>query len=314
MNNEVKLKSNYQKELSLAIKIVKNSARITEWFRLRGYNSFTKKDNSPVTLADFAVQIYVISLLKENFGGDQVIAEENGTFLKETDENALEECFSELDISLSSNYRDLLNYRGKTSNRTWTIDPIDGTKGFMENLYYAIGMCFLINDQPQISAISIPDYDSAGLAIFIAEKNLGTKMSQDGKEFKSVHVSTQSVLENASLIHSLHFDKPWVIHFADAARVKKRTQADSMMKFCLVADGSYDLYLKPVDDHHCSIWDYAPGYLTIMEAGGKMTDLNGDPITFHDTKLISGTHGFLVSNSILHDKALEIFKKNQFNI
>ena len=70
--------SQYNRELKFAIDIVRKASIITEWFRKKGIESFSfkKSDQSPVTLADFASQIYLISQLRESFQDDQIIAEE----------------------------------------------------------------------------------------------------------------------------------------------------------------------------------------------------------------------------------------------
>jgi len=68
--------SRYKEELNLAADLIKNASKITEWFRKEGFQSFQKQDESPVTLADYASQIFIISKLKEYFPEDQIIAEE----------------------------------------------------------------------------------------------------------------------------------------------------------------------------------------------------------------------------------------------
>ena len=67
-------------------------------------------------------------------------------------------------------FKEIINYGGKPSEYTWTIDPIDGTQGYIEGLSYAIGIGFIDGSQPTISVISVPNYDERGLAIFYAER------------------------------------------------------------------------------------------------------------------------------------------------
>ena len=83
----------YFKELSLAVDLVKQASKITEWFRTKNSSSFIKKDDSPVTLADFASQIFIISNIKKDFPEDQIIAEEeSGVFLDSDAENIIKKC------------------------------------------------------------------------------------------------------------------------------------------------------------------------------------------------------------------------------
>ena len=51
--------TDFKKELSLVLEIVKTATFITEWFSNIGFESYQKEDNSPVTLADYASQIYI---------------------------------------------------------------------------------------------------------------------------------------------------------------------------------------------------------------------------------------------------------------
>ncbi|MHA1456023.1 MAG: hypothetical protein ACTSR5_08590 [Promethearchaeota archaeon] len=67
----------YNEELKLAIEIVNAASKITEWFRQVGFQSYQKEDDSPVTIADYATQIYIINKIMEQFPDDQIIAEED---------------------------------------------------------------------------------------------------------------------------------------------------------------------------------------------------------------------------------------------
>ena len=89
----------YSKELSLAIDLVKKASEITEWFKKKGTEAFLKRDHSPVTLADFSVQIFILSQLKERYPQDQIIAEESESNLITTkSEKSIKECFKALGI------------------------------------------------------------------------------------------------------------------------------------------------------------------------------------------------------------------------
>ena len=67
--------SKYNKELQLAIQIVKDALKITEWFRREGYKTYSKEDHTPVTYADLASQILIVSRIKESYPDDKIIAD-----------------------------------------------------------------------------------------------------------------------------------------------------------------------------------------------------------------------------------------------
>ena len=152
--------SKYQDELTLAINIVKKASKITEWFKSHGFQSYKKKDKSPVTLADFASQIFILSQLKEKFYEDQIFAEEESSLFSNDIEVLIKKCFIDNNLKLNEEFSSLLNYRGPQSSRQWIVDPIDGTKGYLRGLSYAIGIGLMENSEPMMCAIGVPNYNN----------------------------------------------------------------------------------------------------------------------------------------------------------
>lgn len=300
----------YNKEYKLAINLVKKAYKIPEWFKEKGFKSFEKKDQSPVTLADLATQIYIISEIKNFFPEDKIIAEEEGSFINLKTEKVISECFSDLDIDIN-NLHEMINYSGSETNREWSVDPIDGTQGYIKGLSYAIGIGFMVDSDPKIGAISVPNYNEEGLAIFYAIKNSGAYASYGGREFKKIKVSTQVSLKDSVLCISLHYNKPWVLEFSKQVGIDKLIRIDSMLKFCKIADASADLYIKPIDLEHSFSWDFLPGDLIVREAGGKVTDSNNKPIWFEGNALRWSEPAVIASNGIIHDKVVNHLKKLQ---
>ncbi|MFX1417931.1 MAG: inositol monophosphatase family protein [Promethearchaeota archaeon] len=309
--------SYYNRELKFAIDIVKKASLITEWFKKKGIESFSfkKSDHSPVTLADFASQIYLIYQLMEHFPDDKIIAEEeNIEFIDPKAENLINQCFNELNLNEIEIQKENIKYRGKTSNRQWTIDPIDGTIGYQKGLSYAIGVGLMIESNPKISAIAVPNYNQGSLVVFIAEESNGAQVSYNNRNFMPITVSKKDVLQNFRLCHSLHYDEPWVLNFAKSMGIKDFIQIDSMAKFCMVAEGNADIYIKPLDPIHSFTWDFMPGDLIIREAGGVITDLNGARLKFKEEKCLWTAPGIIASNGILQDTVLDLYKKfSKFN-
>ncbi|MFX1366252.1 MAG: 3'(2'),5'-bisphosphate nucleotidase CysQ [Promethearchaeota archaeon] len=303
--------SHYNRELEFAIDIVEKASRITEWFRRKGFKSFFKSDQSPVTLADLASQIYVISQLKEYFPEDEIIAEEeNIEFINNKAETLINKCFNELNLKKLINLKILVRLRGKPSERQWTIDPIDGTIGYQNGLSYAIGLGFMIKSIPKICAIAVPNYNNYPLAIFAAEKGQGAQVSYNNKNYNPIRVNQNENINDIRLCHSLHYDQPWVLNFAKKIGIKHYIQIDSMAKFCMVADGTADLYIKPLDPKKSFSWDFMPGDLLVREAGGSVTDLNGERLKFSERKCLWMKPGIIASNGMLQKKMLKLIKKN----
>ena len=300
----------FDRELKIAVETVRIATEITKWFRNVGFKSFQKQDNSPVTLADYASQFFITFRIAESFPEDQIIAEEtNEINLTLNELDTIKSCYNNLDIDIEI---DLSQKRSK-SERQWTVDPIDGTKGFQKNLSYAIGIGLMINSIPQISIIGVPNFNEKGTAIFIAEKNNGAKVSYGGESFSHIQVSEQDTLSESMMCHSLHYDEPWVMKFASEINISKFIQMDSMAKFCLIANGDADIYVKPLNKERSFSWDFLPGTLLVTEAGGKVSDLNGNPLKFHDEKLIVSTQGLIASNSYIHQEILGSMRNFKFD-
>jgi len=302
--------SRFNKELRIAVKLGRTAIKITEWFRERGVKSFLKGDRSPVTLADLASQLYITTRLKYHFPEDMIIAEEeNIEFIDNKAEKQIKKCFNDLNLDNLRDIKEKFEYRGKPSQRQWTIDPIDGTMGFQKGLYYAVGIGFMINSTPKICAIAVPNYNGSSFAIFSAVDGKGAQVSFDNRDFKSINVSQEDDLKSIRFCHSLHYDKPWIMEFARKIGIKKFIQIDGMAKFCMVADGSADLYLKPLNLQISNSWDFLPGDLLVREAGGSVTDLNGVQLNFKDNKCLCTAPGIIASNGFVQKKIVDLIKK-----
>ncbi|MFX1552670.1 MAG: 3'(2'),5'-bisphosphate nucleotidase CysQ [Promethearchaeota archaeon] len=304
----------FKKELKIAIELVRKATEITEWFRVKGLKSFLKPDQSPVTIADFASQIYIVSKLKAHFPEDEIIAEEeNIDYIDLKSEHLIKQCFDELEVEELKIIKENIGYQGKSSERQWTVDPIDGTAGYQEGLSYSVGIGLMINSHPKICAIGVPNYNRKSLAIFSAEEGQKAHVSYDNKDLRPIRVSQKEDIKNIRLCHSLHYDKPWVLNFAQNIGINNFIQIDSMAKFCMVADGSADLYIKPLDAAHSFTWDFLPGDLIVREAGGDITDLNGKRLKFKKEKCLWTAPGIVASNGLIQIEIIDLIKRNRLN-
>lgn len=301
--------SKYQDELTLAIDIVRKASKITEWFKSHGFQSYKKRDKSPVTLADFASQIFILSRLKEKFNEDQIFAEEESSLFSKDIEVLIKKCFLEINFKVNEEFSSLLNYRGPRSSRQWIVDPIDGTKGYLRDLSYAVGIGLMQNSEPKICAIGVPNYKNEQLAIFVAEQGEGAQAAYGDKEFSPIHVSHENNLSSSVMCQSLHHNKQWINKLAEMIGANKIISMDGMGKFCMVADGSADLYVREMNLDYSFSWDYMPGDLLVREAGGTITDLNYKSLTFKEDKCKWTAPGLIASNGILHDDIISNIKK-----
>jgi 3'(2'), 5'-bisphosphate nucleotidase len=300
--------SRYQKELQLASDLVRKASEITEWFRETGFKTIEKKDHSPVTLADYASQIFINHNLKYNFSSDQLIAEEHLEGLTDKQEEIIQKCFQDVNIPIKK-FESNLNYQGNLSNRQWTIDPIDGTKGFIANLSYSIGIGFLVNSEPSVCAIGAPNYNKKGLAVFRAEQGEGAEASYAEEKFIPVKTSSQSDIKKSRVCISLHNASDATLDFLTKIGIKKKNQCaiDGMGKFCMVADATADFYIH-LNRNVMYSWDFCPGDLLIRESGGNSSDIFGNRLKFKERNCIITAAGYLFSNNELPKKLFPLLK------
>ena len=137
-------------ELQTAIRAVIKACSVCTTIRASHAceDAISKKDRSPVTIADFGSQAVIIRELLEDFPGADIVAEEDstqmqtlhGTPLGGDMVQAVAEVMPGADWATISSLVSKGNFEGSATGRFWTIDPIDGTKGFLRNEQYAVAL------------------------------------------------------------------------------------------------------------------------------------------------------------------------------
>ena len=136
----------HEAELSAAIGAVRAAARVCRSVqkRLATAEALEKKDKSPVTVADFASQAIVCERLMRVLPDDAVVGEEGSEELRQDEQAALlDAVVREVSTETPASLAQVLDWidRGgaaATTDRYWTLDPIDGTKGFLRGEQYAV--------------------------------------------------------------------------------------------------------------------------------------------------------------------------------
>ncbi len=317
---------NYSTEQEIAVAAVREAAKLCQAVQAQITSSvLEKKDKSPVTVADFGSQALVCRAIREAFPNDPIIAEEDSAELR-TEENAhlLEKVVAHLndvregvDAETACTWIDHGGAQ-EYSERFWTLDPIDGTKGFLRGEQYAIALALIVDGEIVVAALGCPNLSvSAGAektgVVYAAVKGQGTvAMSMDGSgEAVSVSVSdtTDSSLarfcESVESGHTSHSDSANVAEklgiTADSVRL------DSQAKYAVVARGEADIYLRlPTRPGYVEkIWDHAAGVLVMTEAGGQASDIYGQPLEFNHGWGLHANKGVIVTNGKLHDLVIE---------
>ncbi len=289
-----------------------------------------KKDRSPVTVADFGSQAVICRILGDAFPDDPVIGEEDSRALREPENEALlervvghvQEVEPDADAQSICAWID----RGGTktySPRFWTLDPIDGTKGFLRGQQYAIALALVLDGHVTAALLGCPNLGSSLAAdrgegtLCVAVRGAGawSMPLMSGGQASPLKVSAQAdttrirFCESVEAAHSSHGD---AARIAEALAIAAEpARLDSQTKYAVVARGEAEAYLRlPRDGRYREkIWDHAGGVLVVTEAGGRVTDIRGRDLDFSLGYRLEENSGVIVTNGLVHDAVLEAIEK-----
>ena len=155
---------NYAREIDVAVSAVQTAAKLCQTVQRQiTPDALEKKDRSPVTVADFGSQAIVCRALADAFPQDPVVGEEDSAELRAAgNESFLERVVCELSAlgidGGESTVCDWIDHGcGSTGERFWTLDPIDGTRGFLRGEQYAISVALIEDGQIVAAVLGCPN-------------------------------------------------------------------------------------------------------------------------------------------------------------
>ncbi|MCI0519641.1 MAG: 3'(2'),5'-bisphosphate nucleotidase [Chloroflexi bacterium] len=287
--------------------------------------ALTKDDRSPVTVADFAAQALAAHLLSRAFPDDALIGEENAAALRQ-EPALLEQVTAFVREAIPQATPEQVCAwidRGGAgaSQRFWTLDPIDGTKGFLRGDQYVVALALIVDGRVQVGALGCPclrdawqpDLDGPG-SLVIAARGQGTWTTplQGGEAYRRLSASPEPRSEQARLLRSFeagHTNVDQIDEFVRALGIQAApVRMDSQAKYAVLAAGQGELLVRLLSpsqpDYREKIWDQAAGSIVIEEAGGRISDLHGKPLDFTHGRTLAANRGVLASNGRLHPAAL----------
>lgn len=342
----------YEKELRVAQLAVQRATLLTKRvFHEKSMGTLSKDDRSPVTIGDFGAQALIIHALRRNFPEDEIVAEEEASSLRGNkgladkiwalvkearldDPEAEQELGGPVgDVDQMLEAIDGGKSSGGSKGRIWTVDPIDGTKGFLRGGQYAVCLALIENGEVKVGVLGCPHLPvdnttsiptgveeianiSDGIGVlFSAALGSGASSRPLGHggllESQPIHVKpltdiTQATFcESYEAAHSSQGDQAAIA--ASLGITRPSVRIDSQAKYGSVARGAGDLYLRlPVSaTYQEKIWDHAAGELIVKEAGGEVTDAQGKKLDFGRGRTLSGNKGFVVAPRELHGQVLK---------
>lgn len=315
-------------EIRFALKAARQAALLVKDIQtdLTG-RAITKDDKSPVTIADFASQALVAHLLQAVFPDDVLVGEEDAATLLKEDEATLKTITKFIQTRIqkitTKEIVELINVgNGQPANRFWTLDPIDGTKGFLRGEQYAVAFALLVDYQVEIGVLACPNLSRGHIqdiggpgSLIVAQRGKGAWTADlTGKmNFTRLHVSQISDPAQARFLRSFEAGHTNASQL-DEIGMKMGVQAepvrlDSQAKYSILAAGAGDAIFRLISakmpDYKEKIWDQAAGSIICEEAGGRITDLDGKPLDFSQGRTLKNNRGVLATNTLLHEAALK---------
>lgn len=310
-----------------------------------------KSDRSPVTVADLATQALIARTLETHFPDVPLVSEESSEILRGEAAVASRRRVLELvdrfaepaGVSRPRPLESALEWIDRAaptepdaarSERFWTLDPIDGTKGFLRGEQYAIALALVEHGRVVLGILACPrlSFDreaplgtdgrsatphSGDGEILVAARGHGTyRTTMDGRlddaplfVSRLDDVAHTRVCESVERAHSAHGRTTKIMR--ELGIIAPTTRLDSQAKYAAVAGGLADLYLRiPTDPARRDlIWDHAAGSIVVEEAGGVVTDLDGKPLDFGHGRHLDANRGFVVSRPGVHPLVIEAAKR-----
>eukprot|EP00727_Mastigamoeba_balamuthi_P013714 m51a1_g8966 putative 3 (2 ) -bisphosphate nucleotidase (518) ;mRNA; f:1072750-1074484 len=329
------VEAQYARELPCAIAAVRRACAACRAAR-KGIETLEKTDRSPVTAADYASQAIICSALRAEFPDDPIVAEEDAEELQKEENAAMVErvlgLAQEAGVALTREQLLVAVDSGRSEpcgtpgSRYWTLDPIDGTLGFLRGGQYAVCLALVVDGRVVLGVLGCPSLPVApGDAtpgarlgsLFYAMRGAGAYALPVDAEAavapESVQVSSEFDPAHAVLVESVEAGHSSHDHAREIAAALGATRAeplrmDSQCKYAAVARGEASVYLRlPTRaDYAERIWDHAAGALLVEEAGGAVTDVRGEPLWFAtSTRGLARNSGVIATNGVLHAAVVE---------
>ena len=262
--------SSYDHELQVALSLAREAgAAILELYE--GPLEITQKnqfdDREPVTQADRTANELIVKVLQKEFPQDGILAEES------------------LDTA-----------RRLEKRRVWMIDPLDGTNGFIDgNGDFAVQIGLACDGQCVLGVV----YQPVSGLLYHAVRGQGTWIVRPNFAPERAHVSAKRELSSMRLAASRSHRSPRMNKVVEAFQVKEEVRRGSVgIKVGLIIEQQCDLYvhLSP----RTKQWDTCAPEIILSEAGGRLTDLFGQPLRYNSVE-VQNRNGLIASNGIAHD-------------
>jgi len=267
--------TDYQHEIEVATELARTAGAVL----LRHYNSpflveqkiNALQETEEVTAADREANELIVDRLRKEFPGDGILAEES------TDtEHRLEK------------------------DRVWLIDPMDGTKNFIRrDGDFAVQIGLSVNGQSVVGTV----YQPVREVLYRAVRGGGSWIEAKTEPARRMSVSRRTNPNEMVLASSRSHRSPRMERVVSTFHFKDEVRRGSVgVKIGLITEQQADLYLHLSPS--TKQWDTCGPEIILQEAGGRLTDLFGQPLRYNGIR-IDNRNGIVATNGAAHDMVIE---------
>jgi 3'(2'), 5'-bisphosphate nucleotidase len=258
-------------ELAFAIEVARDAGKILMRYYRGDYRTDWKGENDPVTSADREVNEFILERLRREFPDYGFLAEE------------------------SSDNRDRLE-----KDRVWIVDPLDGTRDFIDRVpQFAAMIGLAVDGRPVLGVVN----QVAAGKLFYGKVGEGAWLEFKGDR-QPLHVSNNRDLFKAAITVSRSHRSPLTEEIEEKLGVAREVVSGSVgVKIGLIATRQVDIYVHPSLGIGIKEWDTCGPEAILVAAGGMMSDCWGEPLLYNQPNVYH-MKGVVATNKVLHDEVI----------
>jgi myo-inositol-1(or 4)-monophosphatase len=257
----------WDEELRVAGEAARAAGRVFNRIFGRVNKIIKKGDIDLVTEADLEAEQNILEIIHRNFPKDRVLSEETG-------------------------------FHGEIPDRTWIVDPLDGTTNFAHGFpFFAVSIALEVKKEIVLGIVYNPYMGE----YFQAVKGVGAYMNDKPMRVSKTQTLNESLLATG-FPYDIHEKPETVMDLFKKMLVRAqgiRRPGSAAIDMCYVAAGRFDGFwesdLKP--------WDTAAGTVIVKEAGGKLSTYEGDPYDPYRKTIVA-------ANPFIHDAMIKVLMDN----
>ena len=239
--------NDYQEWMPRLVALARKAGEAIMEIYATDFETETKADDSPVTAADLAAEAVIEAGLTELAPDIPLVAEEAAS---------------------AGHLPDI------SGGRFWLVDPLDGTREFVNrNGEFTVNIGLIMDGAPVLGVVHAPALDLT----FTGLAGAGATVARDGGPSTAISVRPVPAGGVTIVASRRHGDPEAIDRLLRGHPVADRKTAGSSLKFCLVAEGEADIYPR---FGRTMEWDTAAGHAVLTAAGGQVTDENGAPLAY----------------------------------